>query len=181
MKFIIYICNRLRQGQFPRMSDFPYNEQLGKYIYQGKIMDVHEFNAACETIFDPNYRTSGYNFRPLAIIEANASPNTGEPDAYERKQLGKALAKKTVEKSTSEDSEPTSEEIKSTSEDSNLVTKDFNYGFFQDGDDIYHEGRIVGRLFEGKLKMVKGEGELREKALAFIASAGESPAAEPLV
>ena len=169
MKFIIFICNRLRQGQFPRLSDFPYNEQLGKYIYGGQVMNQREFNEACVRIFDPNYRTNGFTFRPealdLAAIPATPAVSVPTPAP------------------TSEDLKPSSEDLTPSSEEkapSSEVVEGVST-FAQHGDDIYLEGRIVGRLFDGKLKMVKGEAELREQALAFIASEKESLKTESLV
>ncbi|MEI6676274.1 MAG: hypothetical protein WCO57_13975 [Verrucomicrobiota bacterium] len=67
MKFIIFICNRIRHGQYPRLPEFFYNEEVGKYVYQGRELTLEEFNAAALVVFDPNYRSNGYNFCPMAI------------------------------------------------------------------------------------------------------------------
>ena len=69
MKFIIFICSHLQHGEYPRLPDFPYNEALGKYIYQGRELTLEEFNEAALVVFDPKYRTSGYAFAPQIIAD----------------------------------------------------------------------------------------------------------------
>lgn len=83
MKFIIFICTRIRHGQYPRLPDFQYSEKLGKYIYQGRELTLEEFNAASLVVFDQNYRNSGYNFCPMAIeaVEEVAPVPVAEPVA----------------------------------------------------------------------------------------------------
>jgi hypothetical protein len=68
MKFIIYICTRLRHGQFPRLPDFPYSEEYGKFIYQGQSLDATQLNEVAPIVFDPNYRSGGFAFCVEAII-----------------------------------------------------------------------------------------------------------------
>jgi len=75
MKFIIFICTRLSNGQYPRLPDFPYNSELGKYVYQGRELTLDEFNDAARVVFEQNYRSNGYHFCPMAILPAIESPS----------------------------------------------------------------------------------------------------------
>ena len=76
MQFIIYVAGRIRNGQRVGLSDFPYSEAHGKYIYQGRELTLEEFNAAAEIVFQTGYRNNGYGFCPLAI----------DPEAQARRQ-----------------------------------------------------------------------------------------------
>lgn len=70
MKFIIFIATRLRHGEHPKLKDFPYSHDHGRYLYQGRELTSDEFNAAAKVVFDSNYRGNGYAFRPEAIAPA---------------------------------------------------------------------------------------------------------------
>ena len=70
MKFIIYVCTRIRNGQYPRLPDFQYSEEHAKYIYLGRELTLEEFNVACPSVFDPNYRNNSYSFCPEVIAPA---------------------------------------------------------------------------------------------------------------
>ena len=67
MKFIIFICTRLSNGQYPRLPDFFYDATLAKYIYQGRELTLDEFNSASKVVFDQNYRSNGFHFCPMAL------------------------------------------------------------------------------------------------------------------
>lgn len=67
MKFIIHIASRIRPGQFPKLPDFQFSQERQMYLYAGRELDVAEFNAAAERVFDPKYNSKGYVFRPVAI------------------------------------------------------------------------------------------------------------------
>ena len=81
MKFIIFICDRIRNGQFPRLPDFQVNEQHGKYLYQGRELTAEEFTAAAERVFAPGYRNQGFTFRPgiVAVSAAKPAPVPASP------------------------------------------------------------------------------------------------------
>ena len=151
MKFIIYIATRLRQGQYPRLPDFPYSEKHGKYIYQGKELDSDEFNTACEKVFEQNYRTSGYVFRPLVIAATLA---VAEPEAKPEPVV----------------ETPPAEEQPVESPEQPTATTDPFHGFFMEDNVIYLEGQRIGSLVDGILRMAKGKSELREQVEAFISS-----------
>jgi len=146
MKFIIFIASRLRQGQYPRLPDFPYSERHGKYIYQGKELDADEFNTACERVFEQNYRTNGYSFRPLVLAAALA---VAEPAPV-------------VEET------PTVEEA--PEQPAEAFTTDPFHGYAIEDDVIYLEGARIGSVVDGVLRMAKGRSELREQVEAFISS-----------
>lgn len=67
MKFIIFIASRLRHGEYPKLRDFPFNQQHQRYIYQGRELTADEFNAAAKVVFDAGYRGNGYTFQPEAL------------------------------------------------------------------------------------------------------------------
>lgn len=84
MKFIISISNRIRHGQYPRLPDFQYSQDHGKYLYQGRELTLEEFNAAAAIVFAPTYRNNSYSFCPLAIqevVEAKPAKKTAKPTA----------------------------------------------------------------------------------------------------
>lgn len=83
MKFIIFIATRLRHGEHPKLKDFPYSHEHGRYIYQGRELTADEFNAAAKVVFDSNYRGNGYAFRPEAIAPAEAPAEATEPEQSE--------------------------------------------------------------------------------------------------
>lgn len=66
MKYILFVVLTGR-NVFPRLPDFQFHEALGLWIYQGKAMDAEEFNAACERVFHPNYRSKDYVIRPRVV------------------------------------------------------------------------------------------------------------------
>ena len=76
MKFIIFISSRLRHGEYPKLPDFPYSQQHGRYIYMGKELTKDEFNTAAKAVFLNTYRSNGYFFCPEAITapEPNETP-----------------------------------------------------------------------------------------------------------
>lgn len=92
-RFIIFVAGRIRQGQFPRLPDFPYSAAHGQYIYQGRELDEDEFNVAAAKVFSPNYRNKGFNFQPMVVVPvvedaaaaaepvAAAQPPADEPEA----------------------------------------------------------------------------------------------------
>lgn len=91
MKFIIFICNNIRQGQFPRLPDFPFCQDRQQYLYLGRELTADEFNAACERVFDPKYNSKGYNFRPVAIVEQPPAPV--EPTLPDKPPVSDRIAK----------------------------------------------------------------------------------------
>lgn len=166
-------------------------------------MDADEFNAACEVVFNPNYRTSGFTFCPQAIIEVQPDENTSEPDQDERKTIGDALntdgventedtepeaTEPDIDNAPNEPTEPTVENTESTEVDAESTEVDDSAfpGFSLIENDVHFEGEIIGRLFDGKLKMVKGKGDLRAKTEKYLTSlipqpADPAPEVEPLV
>ncbi len=81
MKFLIFIAGRIRNGHFPRVPNFQYNEAHGKFCYLGRELTSDEFNAAVPDIFNPNFRNNGYTFAPLAIAEPEyTGPVAGEQE-----------------------------------------------------------------------------------------------------
>lgn len=90
MKFIIFICNRIRHGQYPRLPDFFYNEELGKYVYQGRELTLDEFNAAALVVFDPNFRSNGYNFCPMAIAAVEAAATAPPAKVFRKAKPAKS-------------------------------------------------------------------------------------------
>jgi len=74
MKFLIYICDRIRHGQYPRLPGFSHSEKHGKFVWQGRELTLEEFNAASAVVFAPNYLRHDYHLCPLAIAPAVAAP-----------------------------------------------------------------------------------------------------------
>lgn len=73
MKFIIYISSRLRHGEYPKLPEFPFSQEHGKYIYKGKELEADEFNEAAKRVFHIDYRANGYSFRPEAIPQPQST------------------------------------------------------------------------------------------------------------
>lgn len=95
MLFIIYICTRIKPGQYPKLPDFPFSEKHQQYIYQGRELTAEEFNAASRKVFDPLYRNQGYTFRPLVgipVVEQSKQPV--EPTAPEQPPAKRAYTKR---------------------------------------------------------------------------------------
>lgn len=79
MKLIIFISSRLRNGQFPRLPDFSYSHDHGRYIYAGKELTPEEFNVAAEKVFNERYRGNGFQFCASVVttvenVEVVAAP-----------------------------------------------------------------------------------------------------------
>lgn len=146
MKFIIFICTRIRHGQYPRLPDFQYSEKLGKYIYQGRELTLEEFNAAALVVFDQNYRANGYNFAPMAIA------------AVEEVAPAPVVAPVTDPVAPVEDPavQPTGGELK----------------FILTGKSIFLDGVRVGGLYgeEKQLRVVEDFQDLRPQIETFIQS-----------
>ena len=60
---IIFIAGKIRNGQFPKLPGFAYNEEFGKYLYQGRPLSLAEFNAAAETVLDVSERRFSLSVR----------------------------------------------------------------------------------------------------------------------
>ena len=67
MKFIIFIADTIRHGNFPRVDQFEYSPEHGLYLYLGRELTAAEFNEACERIYHPDFRDQGFLFRPKAV------------------------------------------------------------------------------------------------------------------
>jgi hypothetical protein len=67
MKFIIFISDNIRHGNFPRVDGFQYNQDYGLYLHSGRELTAEEFNAAAKTVFDSDFRNQGFTFRPQAV------------------------------------------------------------------------------------------------------------------
>lgn len=146
--FIIFIAGRLRQGQFPRLADFPYSEKHGKYIYQGRELNAEEFNAAAEAVFSPNYRNNGYSFQPQVLeAEESAAPAEPEPPPAEPPAV-----------------------------DPPAFTPEGQDPFTIEGQDIFHEGaRVASFQEDGSVRMARGFSSLRDKLDAWLTPNPESP------
>lgn len=98
--FIIFICDYIRQGNYPRLdgfrhttefADLPYvhGSKLGeRYVYEGRALTAEEFNAAQTKLFDPDFRgAQGFHFQSMAIeVEADGAP-AAETDSERFKRL----------------------------------------------------------------------------------------------
>lgn len=92
MKFIIFIADDIRHGNFPRVDQFEYSPEYGLYIYLGRELTVSEFNEASKRVFDPDFRNQGFAFRPQAVgAEADAAIQA-EADADEALRISNAEA-----------------------------------------------------------------------------------------
>lgn len=67
MKFIIFIADNIRQGNFPRVDQFEYSHEYGLYTYLGRDLSVSEFNEASDRVFHPDFRNQGFCFRPQVV------------------------------------------------------------------------------------------------------------------
>ena len=142
MKFIIFICDRLRHGQFPRLPEFQFNPDHGKYIYQGRELSAEEFTAACERVFDANYRTCGFTFRP-GIVEMK------KPDPVLVEQSPQPV-------------EPTLFDTPTVDESAPL--------FRMEGNNIFQGDERVGGIFDGTLRVARGMADLRPALEAWLQS-----------
>lgn len=83
MKFIIFIADNIRHGNFPRVDGFEYSQAYEKYLYAGRELSAEEFNEASKRVFSPDFRNQGFSFRPQAVepkaaIKAAAPPQPVE-------------------------------------------------------------------------------------------------------
>jgi len=87
MKFIIFISDIIRQGNFPRLDGFDYSPEYGKYLYSGRELTVGEFNEAAKIVFSPNFRNQGFSF----LVEA-VGPEIDAQIAKDQAEAAEALA-----------------------------------------------------------------------------------------
>ena len=81
MKFIIFISDTIRHGNFPRIDGFSYSMDHDKYLYEGRELTVGEFNDAAKTVFSPEFRNQGFTFLVQAVgpeIEAQIAKDKAE-------------------------------------------------------------------------------------------------------
>jgi hypothetical protein len=92
MKFIIFIADAIRHGNFPRVDQFEYSPEYGLYIYLGRELTVSEFNEASKRVFDPDFRNQGFIFRPQAVGSEVDAAIQAEADAAEALRIATAEA-----------------------------------------------------------------------------------------
>lgn len=92
MKFIIFIADAIRHGNFPRVDQFEYSPEHGLYIYLGRELTVSEFNEASKRVFDPDFRNQGFLFRPQAVGPAVDAEIQAEAEAAEALRIANAEA-----------------------------------------------------------------------------------------
>lgn len=168
MKFIIYVAGRIRNGQRVGLSDFPYSEAHGKYIYQGRELTLEDFNAAAEAVFQPNYRNNGYTFCPLAIdpkAEAAAAARIAEEAAAAAEAEAVRLAEEA--KAAEEDAQRLADEEKAKAESSASESSE-EPRFRLVENDIFMGDERVARIYENGLRCSKGFADLREELEAWL-------------
>lgn len=140
MKYIIFISDNIRQGNFPRVDGFEYSQAYDKYLYAGRELTVGEFNDACNRVFDPDFRNQGFTFRPQAVepkvIHAPV-PVIEEPAAEE----------------------PATEEPAAVAEVADITPEPF----LLEGRNIFKDGERIAGLFgdDGHLRVSKEHADLR--------------------
>jgi hypothetical protein len=67
MKFIIFISDNIRHGNFPRVDGFSFCAKYGKYLYLGRPLTDDEFNVAAKRVFSPDFRDQGFHFCPAVL------------------------------------------------------------------------------------------------------------------
>lgn len=92
MKFIIFISDIIRHGQFPRLANFRHNRVLDKYLYLGRELSVDEFNEASKVVFNPEFRNEGFTLRPAVISEDDAQAIISERETREAFEKAQAEA-----------------------------------------------------------------------------------------
>lgn len=92
MKFIIFISDIIRHGQFPRLANFRHSRVLDKYLYLGRELSVDEFNEASKVVFNPEFRNEGFTLRPAVISEDEAQAIISEREAREAFEKAQAEA-----------------------------------------------------------------------------------------
>lgn len=78
MKFIIFISDNIRHGNYPRVDGFEYSQAYEKYLYAGRELSADEFNEAAQRVFNPDFRNQGFSFRPQAV-EPKVVKKAAEP------------------------------------------------------------------------------------------------------
>jgi len=181
MKFIIFISDTIRQGNFPRLDGFTYSSEHDKYLYSGRELTVGEFNEAAKVVYNPAFRTQGFTLLPQAVgpeidaqiakdeaeaAEALAAANKAAEEAQfaiwaENERLA-AESAPVVEASAEEAVDPVAET--ETAEDS----PQFRF----DGRQIYLGDERIAGLFgdEDQLRVRAEHSELRPAIEAWIQS-----------
>lgn len=191
MKFIIFIADTIRHGNFPRVDQFEYSPEYGMYLYLGRELTSTEFNEACKRVFDPDFRNQGFTFRPQAVgpevdAEIAAAEEAAEAQRIaneaESQKIAEAIAKAEAQRLADEakaaaeamkDEEPPveSDESSSPSEaDTPPETESEPVKFRLDGKGIFvGEERVAGLFGESKqLRVLSEHDSLRPEIEAWL-------------